>query len=330
MLRKNKQVPEKKGNPMWRKLSRFRPPLILSSLGAALFCTGSLAAVSTHWGKMIPSPILYILYVLAAIFLFAACWALMVFVKSTSPVQTASRFAHRHILLSKLLDDGTFRIVSAGYSSLVFNILLAASKIVAGWWFSSQWLMVLAGYYLVLCVTKFLILRNTRGKTAPSPGQSQAIKEWKAYRLCGCLLVVLSFALQGVAIMIVKEGTGFHYHGYLIFVVALYDFYCLISSILYLVKKRNAHSPAIMSMKYISLATSLVSMLSLQTAMFASFGQEMTLENQQLMNLLTGTAVCSILAVLGIAMVIVANKKTKALRNSSLGQIEKAPSKFEN
>lgn len=38
--------------------------------------------------------------------------------------------------------------------------------------------------------------------------------------ICG-----LSFALQGVAIMIVKEGTGFRYHGYLIFVVALYDFY---------------------------------------------------------------------------------------------------------
>lgn len=330
MHRKDKQVPEKKGNPMWRKLSRFRPPLLLSTLGAALFCTGSLAAVSTPWGKTVPSPILYILYVLAAIFLFAACWALIVFVESRSPFQTASRFAHRHFLLSKLLDDDTFRIVSVGYGSLVFNILLAASKIVAGWWFSSQWLMVLAGYYLVLCVTKFLILRNTRGKTAPSPGQSQTIKGWRAFRLCGCLLVILSFALQGVAIMIVKEGNGFRYHGYLIFVVALYDFYCLISSVIYLVKKRKVHSPVIMAVKHISLATSLMSMLSLQTAMFASFGQEMTLENQQLMNLLTGTAVCSILAVLGIAMVIVANKKTKALKNSSLGQIENVPSKFGN
>ena len=210
-----------------------------------------------------------------------------------------------------MLDDDTFRIISVGYGSLVFNSLLAVSKIVAGWWFSSEWLMVLAGYYLVLCVTKFLILRNSRADKEKSQGQSQIVKEWKAYRLCGCLLVVLSFALQGVAIMIVKEGNGFCYHGYLIFVVALYDFYCLITPIVYLVKKRKVHSPVIMAIKYISLATSLVSMLSLQTAMFASFGQEMTLENQQLMNLLTGTAVCGTLVILGIAMVMMANKALK-------------------
>ena len=111
--------------------------------------------------------------------------------------------------------------------------------------------------------------------------------------------------------MIVKEGNGFRYHGYLIFVVALYDFYCLTTSIVYLLKNRKAHSPAIMAIKYISLATSLVSMLSLQTAMFASFGEEMPLEEQQLMNLMTGTAVCGILVVLGIAMVMVANKRLK-------------------
>ncbi len=311
MCYRNKRSPEKKGNTIWEKIRRFRPPLILSCLGAVIFCTASLVAVSTQWGETVPAPVLYSIYVLAAIFLFAVVWALLLFFQTASPFETASGIAHRNILLSKLLDDDTFRIISIGYGSLVFNSLLAASKIVAGWWFSSTWLMVLAGYYLVLCVTKFLILRNTRAETAQLHGQSQIVKEWKAYRLCGCLLVVLSFALQGVAIMIVREGNGFRYHGYLIFVVALYDFYCLITSSIYLVKKRKAHSPAIMAIKYISLATSLVSMLSLQTAMFASFGQEMTLENQQLMNLLTGTAVCGILAVLGVAMVMVANKRLK-------------------
>lgn len=308
---KNKQSPEKKENTIWDKICRFRPPLILSCLGALIFCTDSLVAVSIQRGETVSAPILYSIYALAAIFLFAAIWAVVLLFKNDSPFQVASGIAHRHILLSKLLDDDTFRIVSVGYGSLVFNSVLAASKIVAGWWFSSTWLMVLAGYYLVLCVTKFLILRNTRAETAQFHGQSQFVKEWKAYRLCGGLLVVLSFALQGVTIMIVKEGNGFRYHGYLIFVVALYDFYCLITSVVYLVKKRKVHSPAIMAIKYISLATSLVSMLSLQTAMFASFGQEMTLENQQLMNLLTGTVVCGILAVLGVAMVMVANKRLK-------------------
>lgn len=239
MCYRNKRSPEKKGNTIWEKIRRFRPPLILSCLGAVIFCTASVVAVSTQWGETVPAPILYSIYVLAAIFLFAVVWALLLFFQTASPFETASGIAHRNILLSKLLDDDTFRIISMGYGSLVFNSLLAASKLVAGWWFSSAWLMVLAGYYLILCVTKFLILRNTRAETAQTHGQSQIVKEWNAYRLCGCLLVVLSFALQGVAIMIIKEGNGFRYHGYLIFVVALYDFYCLITSVVYLVKKKS-------------------------------------------------------------------------------------------
>ena len=61
-----------------------------------------------------------------------------------------------------------------------------------------------------------------------------------------------------------------------------------------------------MVIKYIGFATFLVSMLSLQTAMFASFGHEMPLEN-----LITGTSVCEILIVLGCTMIKVANKKLK-------------------
>lgn len=154
MRYKNKQSSEKKENTIWEKICRFRPPLISSCLGALIFCTASLVAVSTQWGETVPAPILYSIYVLAAIFLFAAVWALVLLFQTASPFETASGIAHRHILLSKLLDDDTFRIVSMGYGSLVFNSLLAASKIVAGWWFSSAWLMLLAGYYLVLCVTK--------------------------------------------------------------------------------------------------------------------------------------------------------------------------------
>ena len=171
--------------------------------------------------------------------------------------------------------------------------------------------MALAGYYLVLCVTRFLILRSTRSGRPLKKGESRLAREWKTYRLCGCLLVVLSFALQGVAILIVKEGQGFRYHRYLIFAVALYDFYCLTAALVYLIRKRKIHTPAIAAIKYISLATSLVSMLSLQTAMFASFGQDTPPETRQFMNLLTGTAVCGLLAVLGVAMVLVANQRGK-------------------
>ena len=132
------------------------------------------------------------------------------------------------------LNDDIFRIISIGYNSLVINILFVITKIIAGWWFSSEWLIVLAMYYLILCVTKFLILRNTSYKNTQSEVQLQEKREWKVYRLCGYLPVLLSFVLQGVAIMIVKERKEFYYQGYLIFVVAFYDFYCLTTSNIYI------------------------------------------------------------------------------------------------
>lgn len=311
MIRNNKHLPDKSSEPLWKKIRRFRPPFLLSWLGAAVFCGGALVAVSTSWGETLSPLLVYPLYALAAVFLFAAVWVLVLLCKIAAPVRTVSGIARRYHLLSRWMDDDAFRIVSVGYGSLAGNSILALSKILAGWWFSSQWLMVLAGYYLVLCITKFLILRSTRSNRPLRKGESRLAREWKAYRLCGCLLVVLSFALQGVTVLIVKDGQGFRYHGYLIFAVALYDFYCLTASLVYLIRKRKIHAPAIAAIKYISLATSLVSMLSLQTAMFASFGRDMPPKIQQFMNLLTGTAVCGLLAVLGVAMILVANKKAK-------------------
>ncbi len=312
MIRNNKPRPDQSSEPLWKKIRRFRPPFLLSWLGAAVFCGGAPAAVSTAWGEALPPFLVYPLYALAAVFLSAAVWALVLLWRSAAPVQTVSGMARRHRLLARWMEDDAFRIVAGGYGSLAGNSILALSKILAGWWFSSQWLMVLAGYYLVLCITRFLILRSTRSDRPLRTGESRLAREWKAYRLCGCLLVALSFALQGVTILIVKEGRGFRYHGNLIFVVALYDFYCLTASLVYLIRKRKIHAPAIAAIRYISLATSLVSMLSLQTAMFASFGQELPPETRQFMNLLTGTAVCGLLAVLGVAMVLAANKKGKA------------------
>lgn len=309
MIRNSKHPTKKSREPLWEKIRRFRPPFLLSWLGAAVFCGGALAAVATPWGQTLSPVLLYALYTLAAFFLSAAVWALVLLCRKAAPVRTVSGLARRHRLLARWMEDDAFRIVSLGYGSLAGNTLLAVSKILAGWWFSSQWLMVLAGYYLVLCITRFLILRSTRSNRPLKKGESPLAREWKAFRLCGCLLVVLSFVLQGVAILIVKEGQGFHYHGNLIFAVALYDFYCLAASLAYLIRKRKIHAPAIVAIKYISLATSLVSMLSLQTAMFASFGQDMPPETRQFMNLLTGTAVCGLLAVLGIAMILVANQK---------------------
>lgn len=171
--------------------------------------------------------------------------------------------------------------------------------------------MVLAGYYAVLCAARFLLLRNSRRLAGLTDKRERRRHELRAYRLSGMLLIAMTATLQGVVILIVREGQSFFYHGTLIFAVALYDFYCLTRAVVYMVGARKKHSLVIVSVKTLSFASALVAMLSLQTAMFASFGSNLEPGLRQLMNALTGSVVCLILLAFGIFMVVGANKRLR-------------------
>lgn len=255
----------------------------------------------------------YGIYSLAGAFLALAVWAVVLAVRRGRPADAVAAAVRRSPLLTRLWKDSWFRLLLSGYGSLTASVVLALSKMAAGWWFSSRWFGVLAGYYLVLCLTKGLVLWAGRAAAAHPQGPRRQRREWQVYRLCGWMLAALAFTLQGVTILIVKEGNGFQYHGYLIFAVALYDFYCLIASLVYFFANRAQRSPAMLALKGISLAGSLVSMLSLQTAMFAAFDRGGDPVWQRGMNLLTGTAVCLLLVLLGLGMVRQAGRRLREL-----------------
>lgn len=298
---------------LWGRVKGFRPPLVLSCLGAAGFSAASLVCVGAPALWSPPAAVEYGVYILAAVFLALAVWAVVLAFRRGSPAGAVAAAAHRSPLLARLWDDAWFRLLFSGYGSLAGSALLALSKMAAGWWFSSLWFAVLAGYYLALCLARGLVLRRSRAAAAQPDTQKRERAEWRVYRLCGWMLVVLALTLQGVAVLIVQRGHGFRYEGYLIFAVAFYDFYCLAASLVYLAVNRGRQSPAVLALKGISLATSLVSMLSLQTAMFASFGDSLEQAWQQRMNLATGTGVCLLLAALGLGMAIRANRRLRRL-----------------
>lgn len=300
----------KEGEPvqrLWRFFSKFRPPLICCSLGAVLFSAASLVAAGTTLGSCLPVVILYGIYVGAAIFLSLAIWAVVLAVQKLTPADALLKAVHQTSFTARLWDDYTYRTVSFTYLSLLLNLFFAIFKAAAGWYFTSAWLVTLSVYYMILCILKFQIIRTHRRLQKEENAQKCISSEWRIYRLCGILFVILTITLQGMVVLIVKDGNRFTYHGMLIFVVAIYDFYCLISSIVYMIKMRKKHSPTVVAIKSISFATSLVSMLSLQTAMFASFGNSMEANKQMTMNILTGSGVCIMLIALGVIMIVQAN-----------------------
>ncbi|MDE5741669.1 MAG: hypothetical protein K2H90_04400, partial [Oscillospiraceae bacterium] len=175
----------------------------------------------------------------------------------------------------------------------------------------SYWLITLAAYYILLCVIRIFLLRANGRIVSVKDEKQRLLREWKAYGICGRLFMVMTLILNGAIVLIVKDGHGFRYNGFLIYAVALYDFYCLISSIVYITNRRKNHTPIIESIKTIKLSTSLVSMLSLQTAMFASFGGD--LDYQTKMNFIVGTAVCVLIFLLGLFMAVRAHVNKKII-----------------
>lgn len=293
----------------------FRRALIL--LGAAVFSVLSLLFCMEERDGLFWQMITYGVYVLAALFLAAGGWVTVRLWREMAPGERLRAAARRTAVTERMYEDTAFRTVVSGHLSMTGNFFFVLTKAAAGWYYSSSWLWALALYNLALCLTKAAVLRMGRGGKGGETKRERLEREWNTYRLCGVLLLVMTSTLQGIIILILEQGKTFSYGGTLIFVIALYDFYSLISSIVYMAKTRKKHSPAVVSIRTVSVASSLVSMLTLQTAMFASFGSGMEREKQQLMNLITGTAVCAILILWGILMVRRSGKERNIIREEN-------------
>ena len=128
--------------------------------------------------------------------------------------------------------------------------------------------------------------------------------------------------LSGSVLMILYENKGFEYHGFLIYAMAAYTFYMTTRAIINVVKYRKYHSPVMSITKIITLSAALVSMLSLETAMFSQFGGEMAAENQHLMIILTGAAVSITVVTMSVYMIVKCAKEIQNIRSTQNGNQE--------
>ena len=294
------------------KLAGFHPPLIPSCLALFLFGGMTLLVITAGEGSPLPAPLVYLLYLCAAIALVLTVQAVVQIIRGGHVREKLDQILHQTELTARLADDWYFRTIAGTYASLAVNLVFVAVKGVVGWLSGSYWLITFACYYLLLSTMRLLLLRANRKIRKQDDPAERLRREWSAFRSCGIVLITLTVVLEGVVVLIMIGGNHFEYSGYLIYAVALYDFYCLFSAVRYMVKTRNLHAPLITALKTVSLVCALVSILSLQTAMFASFGDGMAAGTQNRMNLATGSAVCLITLFTGILMVRRASSARRA------------------
>lgn len=253
------------------------------------------------------SPVAYVSYVISAYSLTIVCAFIVSF-----PKQGIKEALHRNKYVHRYLTDVSFKTHVSLYISFGINLLFVAIKLFYGVCFRSVWFGTLAVYYMMLAIMRFLLLRHVNRSGI---GKS-LISELRQYRLCGMILLLMNIALFGVVILVVLENEGFYYEGYLIYVVAMYAFYNIITAVRDIVKYRRFKSPVMSAAKAIKFAAALVSMLSLETAMLAQFGEESGEGFRLLMTGLTGSGVCLLVLATAVIMIFQSTKQLQNLNNN--------------
>lgn len=216
-----------------------------------------------------------------------------------------------HPVGHRFLTDAAFQTHISLYVSLFINLLYVGLNLLSWFSYRSMWFFVLAGYYGILAVMRFLLVRYLHSHR---PGENRH-GELRRARLCACILLLLNLVLTGAVMMILYQNKGFSYRGMLIYAMAAYTFYITVHASIDLIRYRKYHSPVMTTAKIIALSAALVSMLALETAMLSQFGGDMAPEQRWLMIALTGAGVSIAVIGLSLGMIVRTEQERKDLEH---------------
>jgi len=217
-----------------------------------------------------------------------------------------NRYAGRYV------QDFEWRSIVNAHVSLVINLAFAALKLYMSIAYMSLWFAAIAGYYAVLSLTRFFLLRNYHRLRKIESSENRRVHSLRVYQTCGFSLFALTAALLGAVWQMVFAARSYIYPGVLIYAVAAFAFYSIITAARNLIRVRILDNPIVAAAKLIGFASALVSILALQTAMFATFGTEHSTRFAQYMNAASGTLICfGILALAVMAVVAVRSELAK-------------------
>ena len=283
---------------LWRVLF---PPLVLTLL--LIPAAGGLVIYTLASGQT-DTPLAYVSYGLSAYALVILCVRLPRWTKGFGRLKTENQYVHRY------LADVHWRMKLSLYFSLIINILYALLQLGTGLYHHSIWFYALAGYYALLAFMRFFLLKDAIHK---EPG-TNLTEEWKRYRFCGIVLVVLNLVLAVIVAYIVWLNRGFSHHEILTIAMAAYTFWAIAMAVKNIIQYKRYHSPVLSAAKAISLTAAVVSLLSLETAMLNAWGSGNSPLFRQIMTGATGAAICALVHALAICMIVHASKEMKDIK----------------
>ena len=292
----------------WKKIGKklLFPPVWLMTLMTIASAVLLTIIFVKGMEQSIPAYVVYVLafYTLSTVSIFCA----LVLPKQYKEIKQK---IYDNPLGNRFMTDRVFRTNISLSVSFVISMLYVGLNVWSWHMLRSYWFMVLAVYYVIMAVMRYLLVRYVRIQKIGT----SILGEWKRSRVCAYILLLINLSLSGAVLMILYQSKGYDYPGIMIYVMALYTFYSTIHAIVDIVKYRKLGSPVMSTAKIVSLSGALVSMLNLETAMFAQFGADMSPENQRIFIILTGAGVSITVVTLSVILIVNANKEIRRIKD---------------
>lgn len=251
-----------------------------------------------------------LVYIFAAVSLTAACICLYNDLRN-GVIEKLLMTVKKTSFGAQFLEDYTFRTILTTMPSFIINVAYTVYNGVIGIVNQSSWFITMAVYYSLLGVMRYHAVNTGRKISRMKNQKLIRKKELAVIKTDGILLLLLNLALSGVVLLTIAKGRAKAYSEIMAISIAAYTFYKTTMAVINMVKVRKMQSHILITIRNIGVADALVSMLTLQTTMLASFQNTSNLDVNR-MNALTGMAVCILIALLGISMIYYASKRKES------------------
>ncbi len=283
------------------------PPLlfiILAYILSALFIIAALLMLVFDYTGTALEYLAYLFFALAALGL---SYSVYLGIRYTARLKTALiLMLKRNRYIARFLEHYGFRTFVLALFGLLLNVAYSVFYAVGAVIGRSIWYGALAAYYLLLTAMRSVAVLYK--------GEAEGIDIVK-YRATGIFLTVMPLSLSPAIAQMVAEEGGYFWGGYMIYAVAAYTFWKLTISIINVIRARKNDDITVRAVRDIGLADSLVSILSLQSALLNSFGDG---SGVAYANAATGTAVCALTLALGIYIIINSVKMKKEMKKEEI------------
>ncbi len=246
-------------------------------------------------------------YVLSFYTLTVWCMKIPYFIQFFKTFKNENKYALRW------QNDTRLRINVTLFGSLFWNTAYAVFQMGLGFYHSTFWFFSLATYYMSLAVMRFFLVCHTSKHEAGEKMKEELIK----YRICGIVFLMMNLALALMIFFMVYWNKTFNHHEITTIAMATYTFTSLTMAIINAVKYRRYNSPVYSASKAISLASACVSMLTMESTMLTTFGDEtMDLFSRKILLGISGGVISAFIIAMAIYMIVQGTKKIKLLNIS--------------